>query len=55
MEELLITQELCRTQVDASDPPRASPQSAAEPVELLKDCGLADIDVDGCDVSEKVG
>ncbi|KAJ8381090.1 hypothetical protein SKAU_G00018680 [Synaphobranchus kaupii] len=30
----------------------ASPQSAGDPVQLLKDCGLADIDVDGCEVSE---
>ncbi|KAJ8342714.1 hypothetical protein SKAU_G00326420 [Synaphobranchus kaupii] len=52
VEELPITQGLCRLQVDASNPPRASPQSAGDPVQLLKDCGLADIDVDGCEASE---
>ncbi|KAJ8332253.1 hypothetical protein SKAU_G00427360 [Synaphobranchus kaupii] len=52
VEELPITQGLCRLQVDASNPHRASPQSAGDPVQLLKDCGLADIDVDGCEASE---
>ncbi|KAJ8369746.1 hypothetical protein SKAU_G00097740 [Synaphobranchus kaupii] len=52
VEELPITQGLGRLQVDASNPPRASPQSTGDPVQLLKDCGLADIDVDGCEASE---
>ncbi|KAJ8361773.1 hypothetical protein AAFF_G00422190 [Aldrovandia affinis] len=34
------------------DPPTASPRSAGDPVQLLKDCGLVDINVDGCEVSE---
>ncbi|KAJ8373064.1 hypothetical protein AAFF_G00271920 [Aldrovandia affinis] len=43
---------LCRSQCGLSDPPTASPRSAGDPVQLLKDCGLVDINVDGCEVSE---
>ncbi|KAJ8410013.1 hypothetical protein AAFF_G00210540 [Aldrovandia affinis] len=52
VEDLPITQGLCRSQCGLSDPPTASPRSAGDPVQLLKDCGLADINVDGCEVSE---
>lgn len=48
MEDLPITQGLCMSQCDASNPPTVSPPSAEDPVQLLKSCGLADIDVDGC-------
>ncbi|KAJ8413956.1 hypothetical protein AAFF_G00065540 [Aldrovandia affinis] len=52
VEDLPITQGLCRSQCGLSDPPTASPRSAGDPVQLLKDCGLVDINVDGCEVSE---
>ncbi|KAJ8367056.1 hypothetical protein AAFF_G00333510 [Aldrovandia affinis] len=52
VEDLPITQGLCRSQCGLSDPPTVSPRSAGDPVQLLKDCGLADINVDGCEVSE---
>ncbi|KAJ8389543.1 hypothetical protein AAFF_G00119330 [Aldrovandia affinis] len=52
VEDLPITQGLCRSQCSLSDPPTASLWSAGDPVQLLKDCGLADINVDGCEVSE---
>ncbi|KAJ8367055.1 hypothetical protein AAFF_G00333500 [Aldrovandia affinis] len=52
VEDLPITQGLCRSQCGLSDPRTASPRSAGDPVQLLKDCGLADINVDGCEVSE---
>ncbi|KAJ8367449.1 hypothetical protein AAFF_G00317690 [Aldrovandia affinis] len=48
----LFDKGLCRSQCGLSDPPTASPRSAGDPVQLLKDCGLADINVDGCEVSE---
>ena len=50
VEDLPITQGLCETQSDVSGSPTPS-KSMLDPVQLLKDHGLADIDIGGCEVS----
>uniref|UniRef100_A0A8C5BFE2 ribonuclease H n=1 Tax=Gadus morhua TaxID=8049 RepID=A0A8C5BFE2_GADMO len=50
VEDLPITQGLCQTQSDVSGSPTPS-KSMLDPVKLLKDHGLADIDIGGCEVS----
>ncbi|KAK0133435.1 Retrovirus-related Pol polyprotein from transposon 412 [Merluccius polli] len=52
VEDLPITQGLCETQSDVSGS-STPPKSMPDPVQQLKDHGLADIDIDGCGVSAK--
>ena len=52
VEDLPITQGLCETQTDVSGSPTPL-KSMPDPVQQLKDHGLADIDIDGCGVSAK--
>uniref|UniRef100_A0A669EIA0 Gypsy retrotransposon integrase-like protein 1 n=1 Tax=Oreochromis niloticus TaxID=8128 RepID=A0A669EIA0_ORENI len=52
VEDLPITQGLCETLTDqhTSLPPSSDP--VPDSVQLLKDAGLADIDIEGCEVSD---
>ncbi|CAI5682637.1 unnamed protein product [Oreochromis niloticus] len=52
VEDLPITQGLCETLTDqcTSFPPSSDP--VPDSVQLLKDAGLADIDIEGCEVSD---
>ncbi|KAJ8384800.1 hypothetical protein AAFF_G00197870 [Aldrovandia affinis] len=53
VEDLPITQGCAGRSAASPTPPTVSPRSAGDPVQqLLKDCGLVDINVDGCEVSE---
>ncbi|KAI4871772.1 hypothetical protein NFI96_001511 [Prochilodus magdalenae] len=53
VEDLPVTQGLSRSHSDTCNivPPRV--MSSPDTKQLLKDCGLGDIDVDACEVSEK--
>ncbi|KAI4898559.1 hypothetical protein NFI96_004318 [Prochilodus magdalenae] len=53
VEDLPVTQGLSQSHSDTCDivPPRV--MSSPDTKQLLKDCGLGDIDVDACEVSEK--
>lgn len=52
-EEIPITQGLCKTQ--NFHPTGSAPFSvlASDPMQLLGDCGLAEIDIEGCEVSDE--
>lgn len=53
MEELPIAQGLCETQNVHPSGSAPSSDPAPDPMQLIGDCGLADIDVEGCEVSDE--
>lgn len=51
LEEFPVSQGLCQTLVGPSTLPVDSQATSPDPVQLLKDCGLGAIDIEGCEVS----
>ncbi|XP_029698682.1 uncharacterized protein isoform X2 [Takifugu rubripes] len=52
-EDLAFSQGLCQTQPGLSEGPPALPRQVQDPMRLLKDCGLGDVDIDSCEVSSE--
>ncbi|KAI5625025.1 hypothetical protein C0J50_15416 [Silurus asotus] len=52
VEDLTIAQGLSRTYIDVPDSNAHDMALSSSPAQLLKDCGLTDIDTEGCEVSE---
>lgn len=51
VEDLHISQGVNRSQADQPAEPVFNPETTCSPLQQLKECGLADIDIDGCEVS----
>lgn len=52
VEDLNVAQGLSRTYSDVPDSNAHDTASSSGPEQLLKDCGLMDVDIEGCEVSE---
>lgn len=53
LEDFPVSQGLCETQLDLSTAPPSPDGAPPDHVQLLKDCGLGDIDIEGCEVSHE--
>ncbi|XP_056880813.1 uncharacterized protein LOC130521201 [Takifugu flavidus] len=53
MEDFPVAQGLCKTQLGSSPVLTGHQSGPSDPVQLLKDCGLGDIDMGGCEVSDE--
>lgn len=53
VEDLPISQGVSRPQAGQAPDPASNSDATSTPSQRLKDCGLADIDLEGCEVSDE--